>query len=109
MELDAPSETGRISEDEGTEPSISEVADVGSETEVDKGSEGAEEDAAVLMAASEVLAEISREEVIASPRLEVTEGISTLLNDEAAKDVVAAPPTAESNETTSPEATAGEA
>lgn len=83
--------------------------DVGSKTEVDKGSERAKEDAAVLMAASEVLAEISREEVIASPRLEVTEGISTLLNDEAAKDVVAAPPTAESNEATSPEATAGEA
>lgn len=108
MELDAPSETGRTSEDEGTEPSISEVADVGSKTEADKGSEGAEEDAIALMAASEVLAEISRE-VIASPRLEVTEGISTLLNDEAARDVVAAPPTAELCEATSPEATAGEA
>lgn len=99
----------RISEDEGTEPSISEVADVGSKTEVDKGSEGAEENAAALMAASEVLAEISREEVITSPRLEVTEGISTLLNDEAARDVVGTLPTAELNEVTSPEATAGEA
>lgn len=161
LELEAPSETEKTSEDEGTTSDASEVAEAGSKTEVDKGSKGAEEDAAlvmaasetlvdegitsgtsetlvdegttsgaseavskievdkglkgaeedaaVVMAASEMLVEMSRREGTASPRLEVTEDGSTVPNAEAARDVVAPSLGAELDGVTSLEATARDA
>lgn len=109
LEFEELSETGRISEDEGTASGASEVTDAGSKTEVDKGSGGAVEDAAIVMAASEMLVEMPRKELTASPRLEATEDGSTMPNEEAVRDVVALPPRAELNEATSLETTARDA